>query len=64
MFMNDGEKKALADIKEYGCHVIHVLEDKESPPFSYSVGVQKTSGAPEVLIVGLKEPIAHFIVNE
>jgi hypothetical protein len=62
--MNDGEKKALADIEEYGCHVIHVLEDKEGPPFSYSVGIQKTSGAPEVLVVGLKEPIAHFIVNE
>ena len=62
--MDAGEKKALADIEKYGCHVIHVLEDDEGPPFSYSVGVQKTSGAPEVIVIGLKQPIAHFVVNE
>jgi hypothetical protein len=62
--MDAGEEKALADIERYGCHVIHVLEDEEGPPFSYSVGVQKTSGAPEVIVIGLKQPIAHFVVNE
>jgi hypothetical protein len=62
--MDPGEKKALADIKKYGCHVIHVLEDEDGPPFSYSVGVQKASGAPEVIVIGLKQPIAHFVVNE
>jgi hypothetical protein len=36
--MDADEKKALADIDEYGCHVIHVPEDEEGPP-----------GAPEVL---------------
>jgi hypothetical protein len=64
MPMDAGEEKALADIEKYGCHVIQVLEDEEGPPFSYSVGVQKTSGAPEVIVIGLKQPIAHFVVNE
>jgi hypothetical protein len=62
--MDAAEEKALADIEEHGCHVIHVLEDEEGPPFSYSVGVQKTSGAPEVIVIGLKQPIAHFVINE
>jgi hypothetical protein len=62
--MDPGEEKALADIEAYGCHVIHVLEDQEGPPFSYSVGVQRASGASEVIVIGLKQPIAHFIVNE
>jgi hypothetical protein len=62
--MDPGEKQALEDIEAYGCHVIHVLEDEEGPPFAYSVGVQKTSGAPEVIVIGLKQPIAHFVVNE
>jgi hypothetical protein len=62
--MDAAEKKALADIEEYGCHIIHVLEDEEGPPFSYSVGVQKTSGAPEAIVIGLKQPIAHFVINE
>ena len=62
--MDAGEQKALDDIEAYGCHVIHVLEDEKGPPFSYSVGVQRTSGAPEVMVIGLKRPIAHFVVNE
>jgi Domain of unknown function (DUF4262) len=62
--MKAGEAKALADIEKYGCHIIHVQEDEEGPPFSYSVGVKKMSGAPEVMILGLKQPMAHFVVNE
>jgi hypothetical protein len=59
-----GKKKTLDDIEAYGCHVIYVLEEGDNPPFSYSVGVQKTSGAPEVIAIGLKQPISHSIVNE
>lgn len=62
--MDTGEQKVLDDIEMYGCHVIHVLEDEKEPPFSYSVGVQRTSGAPEVIVIGLQRPIAHFVVNE
>jgi hypothetical protein len=62
--MDAAEKKALADIEKYGCHVVHVLEDDEGPPFAYSVGIQKSSGAPEVIVIGLRQPIAHFLVNE
>jgi len=57
-------KKALEGIESYGCHVIHVLEERDEPPFSYSVGVQKTSASPEVIVIGLKRPIAHFVINE
>ncbi len=62
--MNRGEQKALADIDKYGCHVIHVAAEDELPPFSYSVGIERSSGAPEVVVVGLEQPIAHFVVNE
>jgi putative acetyltransferase len=58
-----GEEKALSDIAEYGCHVIHVLGEDESPPFSYSVGIEHTSGAPELLVIGLKHELAHSILN-
>jgi hypothetical protein len=62
--LDEGDEKALADIEKYGCHVIHVHEEGDLPPFAYSVGIQKTSGAPEVVVVGLKQPMAHFVVNE
>ena len=62
--MDAGERKALADIEHYGCHVIHIAAEGELPPFSYSVGIQRASGSPEVVVIGLKQTLAHFIINE
>ena len=62
--MEDGDRKTLEDIERYGCSVMHVSAECDLPPFSYSVGITKSSGAPEVVVVGLKQPIAHFVVNE
>lgn len=63
--MDESERKTLADIEQYGCSVMHVHDpDERLPPFSYSIGVSKSSGAPEVVVVGLSQPLAHFIVNE
>lgn len=62
--MEPGELKALADIEQYGCHIMHVLAEGTLPPFSYSVGIQRSSGAPELIVIGLKRPLAHFILNE
>ncbi len=59
-----GEQRALADIEQYGCHVMHLLAEGDLPPFSYSVGIQRSSGAPELIVIGLNRPLAHFIVNE
>ena len=56
--------KALADIERYGCHVIHVGAEDDLPPFSYSVGIQRSSAAPELVVIGLKQPISHFAINE
>jgi Domain of unknown function (DUF4262) len=62
--MDEHERKALSDIEQYGCHVIHVLGEDDFPPFTYSVGIQKSAVAPELVVIGLKRPIAHFIINE
>ncbi|MFT3736684.1 MAG: DUF4262 domain-containing protein [Rhodocyclaceae bacterium] len=56
--------KLMENIKEFGCQVMHIAEEDELPPFAYSVGVQLSTGAPEVIVVGLKQPMAHFVVNE
>jgi len=31
--MDAGEQKAIADVEQYGCHVIHVMEQGDLPPF-------------------------------
>jgi hypothetical protein len=62
--MDAGEQKALADIERYACHIIHVAAEDELPPSSYSVGIQRSSGRPEVVVIGLMQPIAHSVIIE
>jgi hypothetical protein len=57
------EKKALSDIKNYGLHIVHVYEDEENPRFSYTVGLYENYLHPEILIIGLKQELAHVLLN-
>ena len=58
------DQKALDDIDRYGCHVLHIFEEDNLPCFSYSIGIQKTSNRPELIVTGLKSDLAHWIINE
>jgi len=60
---NDVQQKIVDDIHEYGLHVLSVLEDEEGVDFSYSVGLWRTYGHPEILIIGLGSNISHWIIN-
>lgn len=62
--MDQYEEKALSDIEKYGCHILHVMEEDEYPRFTYSVGIEKKTGQPELIITGLKQEIAHWMINE
>jgi hypothetical protein len=62
--MNAQDRKIREDIENFGCSVMHIAEEGDLPPFGFSVGITQSSGAPEVIVVGLKQPIAHFVVNE
>ena len=62
--MDAGEQKALDDIARHGCHIINVLAEGELSEFSYSVGIQQSTQRPEAIVIGLKHPIAMFVINE
>lgn len=57
------EQKALDDIEAYGLHVISVAEDDVGPGFAYSIGLFKNYAHPEVIIIGLKQELAHRLLN-
>lgn len=40
------------------------MEDETVPAFSYSIGIQKTSNAPELIVFGLKKDLSFWIINE
>jgi len=62
--VDPGEQKAISDIAKYGCHVMNVMEHEDLAPFSYSIGIEQSSQAPELIVIGLKHPIAHSAINE
>ena len=57
------EKKLIDNIAEYGWHVIQVPGEGNEPDFCYSVGIYKTFGAPEVVIIGLPLDVGHELIN-
>lgn len=63
--MEQYEHNILKHIEEYGCSVTSVFDPKEEePPFSYSIGIAKSSGAPELIVIGLNSKLSHWMVNE
>jgi hypothetical protein len=58
------EQLVLDNIERYGCHVWEIAAEGELPAFQYSVGIQRTTGAPELIIIGLKSDVAHWAINE
>ncbi len=60
----ESDRKLLADVHAYGLHVIHVLPKAGTPGWSYSIGLYRTRRQPEVVVFGLDQKVAHFVVNE
>jgi hypothetical protein len=62
--MPSRHSQTQANIERFGCLVMHVSAEEDLPPFAFSVGIEATSNAPEIVVIGLKQAVAHFIVNE
>lgn len=60
---DDSDRKLLANVAKHGWHIVGVMADKNSPPFTYSIGIQYTLGHPEFLIMGLGHETAARLIN-
>jgi len=61
----ENDQRVAADVEKYGCHVISVFDPEEKlPTFSYSIGIQATSGAPEAIVIGVRPKLGHSMINE
>jgi hypothetical protein len=57
------EERCVADVTRYGLHVMRVAGEDDSPDFAYTVGMVRTFGHPEVIILGLRLDTMHRILN-
>lgn len=60
----DYKDKVLANIKETGWHCTAVGAGENTPEFSYTVGLFKTHGLPELIIIGLPFRVAHHLLGD
>ncbi len=64
MAIDPDEARELSDIEEFGCRILHVMEDEEGPCFTYSIGIEKTSNQPELIVTDLQRETAMWLINE
>jgi uncharacterized protein DUF4262 len=58
------EKKLVDDVMAYGCHIVQVRAENAIPGWSYTIGLFETFHQPEIIVIGLKEGLAHSVLNE
>ncbi len=61
--MNPLEDSALQNIEQFGYHILHVAENYDHPDYSYSIGIERTIGQPELVVTGLGKDPAISIIN-
>ena len=64
--MTDHQAQIHRDIARVGWHVVKVRERTEAdePPFAYTLGLTRTYGHPELMIVGLDLDDMHAVLND
>src|SRR5437899_8586697 len=60
---DEGERKVLGDIAEYGWHCLNVLEENGQAPWTFTIGLFETWKHPELIVFGLKRDVAHKVLN-
>ena len=58
-----GEQRALDNIATYGLHILSIMEEGDAPPFAYSIGIERSLGLPELIVIGLKGDLAGKVIN-
>ena len=57
------EQRILDNIAEFGWHCAHILAEGEYVEYSFTVGLFKSYGHPELIIFGLSSAIAHDVLS-
>jgi hypothetical protein len=60
---DDQDRVILDHIAEFGWSVIGIEEDEDGPGYSFSVGLTRTLGVPELFIMGQKPQTAQGMIN-
>jgi len=60
--LDDGDRAFLSGVRQHGWYSTNVFADEERPGFIYSTGFWYCFKAPEVIIFGLPQEVAHQVL--
>jgi hypothetical protein len=60
---DEQDRNLIADIDQYGWHLVGIEQDDDGPGFAYSVGLYRSFGHPEILVIGLAVDVMFGMVN-
>lgn len=62
--LNSTYQGIIENVQKHDCSVVGVGVEEGSPAFAYSVGIQRSLGKPELIVVGLRTEVSHSIINQ
>ena len=57
------DAKLLANVQEYGWHVVKILDKDDTPGWAFSIGLYKNFHHPEIEVFGLNGDLMHCLIN-
>ncbi len=57
------DEKLFSNVRQYGCHIMHIIEDEKGPEYSFSIGLYLNYSHPEIVIFGLDHKITNPTIN-
>ncbi|HLQ39190.1 MAG TPA: DUF4262 domain-containing protein [Planctomycetota bacterium] len=61
--LDDEQRTVLANIAEYGSHIVHTTMARHGTPYAYTIGLTHRFGHPEIVICGLDEAQAESLLE-
>ncbi len=62
--LSEADEKTIATIEEHGCQIVQITGDDVCPRWSYTLGVYDNCSKPELIVIGLREQTAKYLLNE
>jgi len=63
--LSEIEQGIVQNVEDHGCSIMSVFDpDGFEPDFSYSIGFERTTGQPEVIVFSLPKSLRVSMINE
>lgn len=60
---DEADERLFSNVRQYGCHIMHILEEERAPEFSFSIGLYLNYTHPEIVTFGLRHQITQRTIN-